>query len=384
MNQTNTDKPKYEIIMDDILARIHNNDFSYDTVLCTEKQLSEQYNVSRITAKRAITDLEQKGILYRKRGVGSFVAKNALNNLNRPSLHITDSKIVSFLLPFDTAKGNIFQTVEVVNSTLSCAGYFMSIYISDGSSAREKTNIKLLVSQNLSGLVYYPMRNKIYLDLLNEFIYQGIPVVVIDKSTDCPYIHNVVSDNFEGGRLLTELLLNAGHQNIGFFTTAPLEETSSVRNRFAGYLHQMQICGIKPNPHHLIYLPRDITEEDAQPGSSSPFQNAIRQMYQMGITAIIAENDRVAQLIHMACTNMGLRIPQDISLCGFDNTDASQELGITSVRQDFHAIGEHVSRILLESVSNPSAPVQKITVPVQLVVRDSTGAPRKTTPPLSR
>ena len=82
MKPTDIKKPKYEVIIDDILAKSRNNDFSYETVLCTEMQLTEEYGVSRITAKRALTDLEQRGVLYRKRGVGSFVARNALSNLN--------------------------------------------------------------------------------------------------------------------------------------------------------------------------------------------------------------------------------------------------------------------------------------------------------------
>lgn len=379
MNQSNITKPKYEIIMDDILTRIHNNDFSYDTVLCTEKQLSEQYHVSRITAKRAITDLEQMGILYRKRGVGSFVAKNSLDNINHPSRPATDSKMISFLLPFDTTKGNIFHTIEVANTILGNNGYFMSLYISNVSSTKEKANIKLLLTQNISGLVYYPMRDNIHLNQLNEFIYMGIPVVIIDKTTDCPYIHNVVADNFEGGRLLTEHLISLGHKNIGFFSTAPLEETSSVRNRFAGYLHQLRISGIKPNMNHLEYFPHELTEEDALGDNDVSFQYTIRQMYNMGVTAIIAENDRVAHLIYLACRKMGINIPGDISLCGFDDTDIIQELGITTIKQDFRAIGEIVSQILLESISDPAAPIQKVTVPVELIVRSSTDAPRKFT-----
>lgn len=364
------------MIMEDLLSRIHNNAFSYDDVFCTEKLLSDQYNVSRITAKRAITDLEQRGILYRKRGVGSFVARNALNNLNNSSKLAVDSKMVSFLLPFDITKGNLFQTIEVVNTRLNDNGYFMSLYISDISSTKEKANIKLLQSQNISGLIYYPMRDKINLSLLNEFIFAGIPVVVIDKTTDCPYIHNVTSDNFEGGRLLAEHLIGLGHRNITFFTTAPIEETSSVRNRFAGYLNQMQAGGIPLTPNHLVYFPHEIKEADALSGELTPFQSAIRQMYSMGVTAIITENDRVAQFIHMACNKMGLRIPEDISLCGFDDTVHSKELGITTVRQDFGTIGEEISRILLSALSAPSAPVQKITVPIELIVRNSTGAPR--------
>lgn len=369
-------KPKYETIMEDLLTRIHNNDFSYDAVFCTEKQLSEQYSVSRITAKRAITDLEQRGVLYRKRGVGSFVSRSALSSINTPGRSSTDSRMVSFLLPFDSTKGNLFQTIEVVNKALSARGYFMSLYISDTSSSKEKANIRLLLSQNLSGLVYYPMRDKINLNLLNEFIFNGIPVVVIDKSTDCPYLHNVVSDNFEGGRLLAEHLLSLGHRNIAFFTTAPIDETSSVRNRFAGYLFQMQASGIPVNPNHLICYPHEIVEDIAAANEPNAFHNAIRQMYNAGVTAIIAENDRVAQFIYMACSSMGLHIPEDISLCGFDNIEAAQELEITSVKQDFVAIGEQISQVLLDTMANPSASTSKITVPVELIVRSSTGVPR--------
>lgn len=376
MEQITSPKPKYETITEDLLARIRSNDFSYDTVFCTEKQLSEQYNVSRITAKRSITDLEQRGILYRKRGVGSFVARSALNTLNTSSKPATDSKMVSFLLPFDCTKGNLFQTIEVVKTELIANGYFMSLYISDVSSSKEKATIKLLLSQNISGLVYYPMRDKIHLSLLNEFVFSGIPVVVIDKATDCPYIHNVVSDNYEGGRLLTEHLIGLGHRNIAFFTTAPLEETSSVRNRFAGYLSQMQASGIPLTSNHLCYFPHELLESDALSDELTPFQSAIRQMYSMGVTAIIAENDRVAQFIHMACDKLGLRIPEDISLCGFDNTETSLEFDLTTVSQDFAAIGEQISRILRAALVDPSTPAQRITVPVELIVRGSTDLPR--------
>ena len=84
MKQENSNKPKYEIIKEDILAQIRKNDFSYSEPLCTEKQLSEQYQVSRITAKHALTDLEQMGVLYRKRGVGSFVCSKCSQSSKPP------------------------------------------------------------------------------------------------------------------------------------------------------------------------------------------------------------------------------------------------------------------------------------------------------------
>jgi len=368
-------KPKYERIMEDLLVQILNKNFSYETSLCTEKQLSEKYEVSRITAKRAITELEHRGILYRKRGVGSFVTRNALNNLSNDIEPKEDSQMISLLLPFDITKGGLFDTVEVVNRSLNKNGYFMSIYTTDISLKKEKANIKLLLSQKISGLVYYPMRDKINLNLLNELVLTGVPVIIIDKSTDCPYIHNVVSDNFEGGRLLTEHLLSLGHKNIGFLTTAPLEETSTVRNRFGGYLHQLQAAGMVPNRQNLIYLPYEISEEELNQNEHFPLFNTLKQLHDYGITAIIAENDTVASVIKICCTQIGLRIPEDLSICGFDNTILSQNADITTINQNFPLIGEHVSKILLESIETPSAPIQKITAPVELVIRSSTGAP---------
>ena len=375
MNPIENPKPKYEIITDDLITKIKNNDFTYDTVLCTEKQLSEQYNVSRITAKRALTDLEQRGILYRKRGVGSFVARNALNNLNAP-LHLqAESKMVSFLIPFDITKGNMFDAIKIINNELSENGYLMSIYISDISSVKETANIRLLLTQNISGLIYYPMRDKINLNLLNNFVFAHIPVVLIDKSTDCPYIHNVTSDNYEGGRLLTEHLINLGHKRIGFLTTAPIEETSSVRNRFGGYFQQLSSSGIPIQQTDYVCVPYEVTEEDVF-SEHSLFCDAIRRMYASGITAILTENDRVAQLAILACNRMDIRVPGDLSICGFDDSDIAKDCNITSIKQNFHAIGEQVSKILLSAMRSPAAPIQNISIPVELVVRGSTGAPQ--------
>lgn len=379
MKPEDNKKPKYEIITDDILTRIRNNDFSYDTVLCTEMQLAEQYGVSRITAKRALTDLEQRGILYRKRGVGSFVARNALNNLNNQPQPATAAKMVSFLLPFDITKGGMFDAIKTTNTILNDNGYLMSIYISDTSQTKEKANIRLLLSQNISGLIYYPMRDNINLNLINEFVFAKIPVVIIDKYTDCPYIHNVISDNTEGGRLLTEHLIRLGHKNIGFLTTAPIEETSTVRNRFGGYLQQLLSSGLTPNPSNVICTPYDVTEEDLASGAS-PFCEAVRRMYINGVTAFLTENDRVAQLAVLACRILNIRVPEDMSICGFDDQEIAAEYDITTVRQDFHAIGQRVGQLMLDSISGTAPEAQKITLPVELIVRGSTAAPKQPLP----
>ena len=366
-SQTRKTKPKYEMIKETLLARIHAGDFSFDESFCTEKMLSEQHHVSRITAKRAIEDLEQQGILYRKRGVGSFVSRSL-----SPVSKTTDTpKMISLLLPFATTQGNISEAIGSLSAVLAECGYFLSIHVTGSSSPKERTTLELLRSQNIAALVYYPKRDNIHLEKLNDFMFSGCPIVIVDKQTDCPYLNNVVCDNYDGGRQAARHLLGQGHRNIAFFTAAPLSETSSVRDRFAGFLHEMKAAGIAPDPHQLVTCCEELSDDATLSTKRTPFQQKILAMHSDGITAIIAENDRIAELIFLACRTIGLRIPEDLCLCGFDDTNVSRSLGITSIHQDFAGIGREVGRILLAALKNPAAETEKIILPVTIVPRAS-------------
>jgi len=355
------------MIKETLLARIHAGDFSFDESFCTEKMLSEQYHVSRITAKRAIEDLEQQGILYRKRGVGSFVSRSL-----SPDSKATDTpKMISLLLPFATTQGNISEAIGSLSAVLAECGYFLSIHVTGSSSPKERTTLELLRSQNIAALVYYPKRDNIHLEKLNDFMFSGCPIVIVDKQTDCPYLNNVVCDNYDGGRQAARHLLGQGHRNIAFFTAAPLSETSSVRDRFAGFLHEMKAAGIAPDPHQLVTCCEELSDDAALSTKRTPFQQKLLAMHSDGITAIIAENDRIAELIFLACRTIGLRIPEDLCLCGFDDTNVSRSLGITSIHQDFAGIGREVGRILLSALKNPAAETEKIILPVTIVPRAS-------------
>lgn len=370
-------KPKYQTIMDDLIAQIERQEFSYAKPLCTEKMLSEQYGVSRITAKRAITELEHMGVLYRKRGVGSFVALNAQNVISHADRLPSGSKTVSLLLPFDMAIGGLSETIRVLHQSLDRTGHFLNLYVSDRSLKNEKKILSMLRSQDISGLIYYPITDQIHLSAINSFAMRGIPVVIMDKSTDCPYVHNVVSDNFEGGRLLTEHLLSLGHKNIAFFAAAPMETTSSVRNRFGGYLHQLRVAGLSPSPANIISYEHKLPYDEPITSREHPMAVTVKQLYDNGVTAILAENDFVASLIRSCCALLDLDVPGDLSLCGFDNLSFAESAGLTTAAQDFSLIGQSISDALLASMGDPAAPAQSFTVPVRLITRSSTRAPRR-------
>lgn len=376
---------KYQIIINDILDQIKRNDFSFTTPICTEKQLSLTYNVSRITAKRAITELEQRGILYCKRGVGSFVKQEGLYHYDSTensdtSSPLPDSNNFAFLMPYDdVTKNGLFDTIDIVNTSLINTNYCMPIYVSGKNASNEKSILGRLVKQNISGLIYYPIQSNYNLDLLNSLILKGKPVIIIDKSTDCPYIHNIVSDNYDGGKQLARYLVSLGHRNIAFLSYASIGNTTSVRDRFGGLLSELREAGITLKPDFVLNQISSTLGGDLNTFDHPQLISLIQKLYKNGVTAIVAENDQFAYYISSTCRHIGIRVPEDLSICGFDDTDWSKkgEVGTTTIRQDFKEFGNKISEILSNSITTPNIPIQKITIPVSLIVRESCAPPRQ-------
>lgn len=369
--------PKYKIIIDDLMERVKKNDFSYDSPLCTEKQLSLDYDVSRITAKRAITELEQQGILYRKRGVGSFVSKDSVaKSFVNSTNSIDNSNTFALLTPFDISKGDMLRTVDVVNTVLSKKNFFMSVYITN--DVNEESSLKQLMEKKYAGLVFYPLKNNIHLNLLRNFVLEGKPVIIVDKPIECSYLHNVTSDNFEGGRLLTEHLIELGHKKIAFMCNSCIDEVSSVGDRFGGYLSQLKSDGITPNSEFIVES-LNVLEGLPYPQKdvSARLLNAVKQLYSKKITAVITENDELAYYVLLACEKLNISVPSEMSICGFDNSiwSKKESISITTINQDFIKMGEQISHILLQSICGTDLVPTKHIIPVKLLVGDTTGKP---------
>lgn len=371
-------KTLYQIAIDDIMKKINDNEFSFEKPICTEKSLMERYGISRITAKRAITELENKGILYRKRGVGSFVSRTIYSKTSEPA---KQNHLFAFVLPFNITKGGLNGTFQTANSILNNAGYGMSIYITDSNAAsRGRAVLSRLLHSDISGVVYYPRTNNIHLELLNRFVLGSKPIVVMDLNTDCPYLSSVTSDNYNGEKAMAEYLISLGHRNIGYLSGYMPEDRTTIRDRFGGYLAAIRQAGIALNPDLIITnLGLDYRVPENSSPFSSPLDKAVTHMKKAGATALLIENDELAFYTIMACEQLGIRVPEEMSVCGFDNSEFAHMTrnGITTVSQDFIQIGKNIADILLESLSDKAMETKKIVVPTELVIQGSTAPPEQ-------
>jgi DNA-binding LacI/PurR family transcriptional regulator len=354
----------YQVIANDIQGLLASGDVDYDQPICTEKSLCEKYNVSRITAKRALSELEAMGLLYRKRSQGSFAVRPS-DNLSGPyALQNAPHKVFALLVPFGVSNGGIFRAIESASSLFSRMNCQLTLHISEQNVSRERDLLNQLYRQNVDGLVYYPWTSAIPDDVLLLFVKAGKPVIVLDKDCRNPEISTISCDNYAGSRMLAEHLLMYGHRNICYLSRFTPEELSSVSGRYKGYAD----C-LKENAPE--YSPRFVRWEPSGSDEYPMLKHIVSSLSREGISAIMCENDEVAFNVYMCCRSLGLRVPGDISITGFDNIDwaTTGSAQITTVDQNFTLIGETIADTLLQSVYTP----QKFTLPVKLVPRTSTG-----------
>lgn len=170
----------------------------------------------------------------------------------------------------------------------------------------------------------------------------------------------VFSDDIQGGYDMTQCLISLGHRSIGFVGNTQLPWFARC---FAGYRRALDEAGISVN------LSTTNSEDDAESGylgAKSLLAN------QKSVTAILAGNDQTAHGVYKALRDSGRRIPDDISVAGCDDTvGAWLHPGLTTTREFPEQLGKQLVQLALNRIAKPDLEPQHITVPTELVKRDS-------------
>ncbi len=336
--------PLYQVIMKDLKEQIETGVLKPGDQLPTEKELSLKYEVSRITSKRALTELEQSGFINRIQGKGSFVKES--KNL------ATNSKRILFLLPFtnDLALGNFSEGLLPV---IQQAGFEVMITSFEFLNTHQGKDIM----EEFDGLIYYTNDETEQLDLLFDLHSENFPVIVLDKAIHDISFPSVLSDNFSGGKLACDYLIKMGHQKIGYLfgTTS---HPQSTRQRYLGYLQSIK-------EHQLSFY----TTMDDPDALASQLKKFITKHQ---LTALICENDFTAIDAMNLLRRMGREIPEDISIIGFDDIQAASLVDppLSTISQNFRQIGEIAGEKIISWITTGKIPSHK-KVPVDLIIRKS-------------
>ena len=301
-------KPLYMQVIDKLRERIKSGDFEYDVPFVTEDRITKEFGVSRITAIRALEELEKAGIINRKRGSGSFVSREAVDIIEGRSVSDirTNSEnkdrevlLVALVLPFDIKLGNMFKCFDGINSVLNKENCFASIYNANRDVETEASILRSLLNQGIDGVICYPVNGTKNFEVYNQFLAKKIPLVIIDNYIENMPVSYVASDNFGGTKMLCEYAISKGHKKIGFFSKRRINESLSIRDRYMGYTSALAENNIEVNLDYVCvdlddkYNMLNETEAARYDSLRAYIAEIIGQMRAEGVTCILCQNDWV-------------------------------------------------------------------------------------------
>ncbi|MEF2968904.1 LacI family DNA-binding transcriptional regulator [Paenibacillus sp. M1] len=198
----------------------------------------------------------------------------------------------------------------------------------------------------------------------------GVPCVFLDSYLSDPALYQVDLDDEAGGYLGTKHLIGLGHRAIAVLT-GRLEQGGVNYFRYQGYLRALRESGIPENPDLVLEIDSSI---------QGGYQAAQRLGHHKdGITGVFAFSDVSAMGLIRGMHDIGMRVPEDVSVVGFDDIFYTQYMipSLTTIRQDIVSKGQAAVTMLLDQINGTATTSRRVTVPVSLIVRQSTNSFRK-------
>lgn len=293
----------------------------------------------------------------------SFTPSHAARRLSLGRT-LTISVVITFLTRPQAA-----ERLRGVDAVLSDSEFDLVIYNVETVEKRDQYLTTLPVAQRTDGLlvISLPPSTKEVARLAAA----AVPVVVIDAhAPGLEALPRVVGDDIAGGDLATRHLLELGHRRIGFVGDAfenPFGFTSG-RDRYAGYERALAAARV-PVQADVVALGAHGRYEARELGMrllTSPDPP----------TAIFAASDTQALGIMAAARELGLRIPEDLSVIGYDDIEAADYVGLTTVRQQLFESGRQGAELLLKEIEERSAVPPLVTLDPSVVIRATTAPPK--------
>lgn len=329
------------------------------------KEIARLAQVSHPTVSRALKNspLISEGTRDRIRRIAEEHGYQP--NRNARSLVTQRSNFIGCVVT-DIADPFISEVISRVEQVAAQHEYSIILTNSGGDPDREMRAVRSLIERAIDGvLVIAAMAGGEPSPYFSE---RGIPIVLINNHHPGNFVHSIGVANFEGAQLMTEHLLELGHRRIGY-----------IGNQFGGQAQEDRLHGYRAafkkarvrHPSELV-IHSESSLEGGYRGMKQLLDSAARP------TAIFCYDDITALGAYKAIRNAGLRIPNDISVAGFDDLFFSSYLepSLTTISQPMREMGERAIRLLLDLVEPSSNGKRQkktqIVIPGKLMIRSST------------
>ena len=350
---------KYNSIVDWVKNYIAEKHLKPNDRFLTEMELCSIHNVSRQTVRQALMKLESDNIIKRVRGSGTFVSDGI-----RPKSAMTGTVGVISTYFSDYIFPHIITGIE---SVLNDAGCPIQLAITHNLGSEEAQAIKNMLASNVCGIIVEPSRSalpNLNTELYEEIRKSGIPLVFFNAKYEWSGAPCVAMDDIAAGKLAADYLFDCGHKKLsGFFVFDNLQG----HNRYRGFIESCFEHGETEIEKNVLWY--------AAENCSKLFSNEKKHILDMlhNSTAVVCYNDMLALELLKFCRKNGIRVPEDVSVIGIDNSKyaAICNVPLTSVHHPHSALGEAAAKELLRYMENPDSEQRNILFPPELVIRNS-------------
>ncbi len=346
-----------------LLQQIRNGRFQPGCRIPSEREIAEKYSISRASVRESISELLHSGLLFRTVGKGTFVSLD-------PSAALLERAVVSG--PHNIAfiiSENIFHFVQTgynkilagVQEVSTAQGWRLLFHtIGDDANNPMLNSLRKTKNRSLDGCVIVGGVRRHVLDLLGE---ERIPTILVDLLISDEEEASVTIDYAQGARLAMRHLHELGHRDIGYVGFSGSE-------KYRGYWECLEELGLRYDPRYVEFL----HELNLQPGILAGFQAIQRMVAARSLpSALLVTNDFVALGVMEGLAIAGLRTPDQISIVGFDDLGQKTSPPLTTVRVDLAQVGRLAANALLRKMNSQMIEPEHTFVPVELVVRGTTG-----------
>ncbi|MCS6834393.1 MAG: LacI family transcriptional regulator [Anaerolineae bacterium] len=331
----------------------------------TIRDVADLAQVSVTTVSHVINNTRYVEPNTRERVQMAIKSLNYRPNSLARSLRRRGTATIGLLVP-DNSNPFFAEVARVIEDLGFERGYSVILCNSDSSEEREARYVDVLLSKQVDGLLVISAGS--HPNFISSILSSHVPLVVVDRETPELQADQVLLDNEVGGALAAHYLLDLGHQRIGIII-GPNEAAPSAL-RFRGFCRALQERGVAWDDSRCVM--GDFHYSGGEQGARKLLDA------HPDLTAIFATNDLMAMGAVNQARRRGRRVPEDLSIIGFDNISQSAAFypPLSTVAQPIEALGRHSLNLLLARIGGDDRPPQRIVLQPSLVIRESCTTPK--------
>ncbi len=281
--------------------------------------------------------------------------------------------VIGMLLP-SGIRALFPELIEGAEQTLQQAGYTLAVGASAEDRALEAEQLQRMLDRGASGLIVYAVDGPLDVPALRQLFDRGVPLVLIDRYFPGLAVDTVTMDNIGGGFIAVQHLMEQGYRRIGYMGTNNLR-TSSIVERMAGYRWALDASELQVEPDQICTALRTTPWPVPDAEIERHNQSALRAYLDRTERpeAVFACNDYVAIQVVQAADSLGIRIPDELGIVGFDNLSCADYFGVplTSVEQQFEELGATAASLVLDRIDGRRTRLGRFVISTRLIVRRS-------------